>query len=430
MYKVKNHGKVAITYEGVFDINNSYDKLCMVRYEGLIYLSTEQSYKEKPDESDKWICLSVVGPKGDQGEPGIPGEKGEKGEKGDKGDQGIQGENGVDGVSGTGTYFHIKFSNYPDGYGMNDEGGKYIGTYVDSILKDSEDPSKYTWRKFEGADGEKGDQGIPGVNGKDGKTSYLHIAYANSPDGYTDFSVSDAEGKLYIGQYVDFKETDTDNPSRYKWARIKGNDGEAAIQYYTWIKYADEITLDKEGNVIDCKDFSDSPLKDDNTFRKYIGFAYNQVVEEESEDYKLYKWSSVTGPKGQDGIDGESGYTWIKYADTFPTAVSQVYDEPRDTTEYIGIAPNQTKKVESYDPSIYTWSKFKGDKGVKGDKGDDGNDGKSYEYIYIRTKDRTEVPSITKSDSPNVDDYIPLNWSDNPLGVTEELKVEIGRAHV
>lgn len=53
----------------------------------------------------------------------------------------------------------------------------YIGTYVDFTEKDSTDPTKYTWSKFEGRDGAKG---IPGTNGIDGKTSYLHIAYANS----------------------------------------------------------------------------------------------------------------------------------------------------------------------------------------------------------------------------------------------------------
>lgn len=79
--------------------------------------------------------------------------------------------------------------------------------------------------------GEKGDQGIPGI-GEDGKTSYLHIAYANSEDGKTDFSVSDSENKSYIGQYTDFVETDSDEPNKYSWSKIRGNDGESARVYF------------------------------------------------------------------------------------------------------------------------------------------------------------------------------------------------------
>ena len=55
----------------------------------------------------------------------------------------------------------------------------FIGTYVDFTKEDSNDPSKYTWARFEGLQGATGEQGIPGVNGEDGKTSYLHIKYSN-----------------------------------------------------------------------------------------------------------------------------------------------------------------------------------------------------------------------------------------------------------
>ena len=40
--------------------------------------------------------------------------------------------------------------------------------------------------------GNDGKNGLPGEPGRDGKTSYTHIAYANSADGKTDFSVSDS----------------------------------------------------------------------------------------------------------------------------------------------------------------------------------------------------------------------------------------------
>ena len=69
-----------------------------------------------------------------------------------------------------------------------------------------------------------GNQGIPG-KGMDGKTAYVHIAYANSADGKTDFDVSDPTGRSYIGQYTDNTADDSTDPTKYAWSLIKGVDG-------------------------------------------------------------------------------------------------------------------------------------------------------------------------------------------------------------
>lgn len=73
--------------------------------------------------------------------------------------------------------------------------------------------------------GKDGENGKPGAPGENGKTSYLHIAYANSEDGKTDFSTTDSVGKLYIGQYTDFVEADSTDPDKYHWTLIKGEQG-------------------------------------------------------------------------------------------------------------------------------------------------------------------------------------------------------------
>ena len=73
--------------------------------------------------------------------------------------------------------------------------------------------------------GKDGANGIPGKDGKDGKTQYTHLAYANSADGKTDFSVSDGN-REYIGMYVDFVEADSTDPAKYTWVeRLSGADG-------------------------------------------------------------------------------------------------------------------------------------------------------------------------------------------------------------
>ena len=157
----------------------------------------------------------IKGDKGDRGEPGLQGLQGERGE------QGIPGTNGSNGIS---SYFHIKYSPVlnPSQNQMTETPSKYIGTYVDSNPNDSPYPRDYKWTQFQGSQGEKGEQGIAGINGSDGRTSYLHIAYANSADGSVDFSVFDSINKQYIGQYTDFYINDSLNYRDYKWTKIKG----------------------------------------------------------------------------------------------------------------------------------------------------------------------------------------------------------------
>lgn len=159
------------------------------------------------------------------GKNGVNGLDGLQGEKGEQGVPGKDGKDGTNGVDGKTSYFHIKYSsvaNPTSSSQMTETPSTYIGTYVDYEPNDSTDPKKYTWSKFEGSDCK---DGIAGTNGTDGKTYYLHIAYANSADGKTGFSVSDGTNKLYIGQYTDTTKTDSTDPTKYTWSKIKGETG-------------------------------------------------------------------------------------------------------------------------------------------------------------------------------------------------------------
>lgn len=141
-----------------------------------------------------------------------------------RGEQGIPGTSGKDGKT---SYFHVKYSDVekPASYSdMTETPSKYIGTYVDYELEDSKDPSKYTWSKFQGEDGA---DGVAGKNGENGETSYVHFAYATSEDGKTNFSTTDPTDKTYIGQYVDFKKADSEQPEKYRWSKFQGPKGAA-----------------------------------------------------------------------------------------------------------------------------------------------------------------------------------------------------------
>ena len=146
-----------------------------------------------------------------------------------------------------------------------------------------------------------------------------------------------------------------------------GKDGTSGTTYYTWIKYADNA--------------SGSGMSNDPTGKKYIGFAYNKTTATESNTASDYTWSLIKGDKGDAGAQGPKGndgttyYTWIKYSDKADG--TGLYDTPKSTTQYIGIAVNKTTSTESTNKADYTWSKFKGDQGVKGDTGNTGEKGQS-----------------------------------------------------
>ena len=84
--------------------------------------------------------------------------------KGANGARGIPGKAGADGKT---PYFHIAYANSADGKTGFDvvvsAGKQYIGQYTDyDTPDDSIDPTKYSWTKIKGEQGDKGEQGVPG----------------------------------------------------------------------------------------------------------------------------------------------------------------------------------------------------------------------------------------------------------------------------
>ncbi|MHC5955859.1 phage tail spike protein [Enterococcus gallinarum] len=217
----------------------------------------------------------------------------------------------------------------------------------------------------------------------------------------------------YIGTYTTFDDVQSTNPADYTWQRMlglsgeDGKDGEQGPQgvpgpkgdngqtYYTWLKYADTPT----------SGMSDSP-----TGKAYIGLAYNKASATESTNYADYTWSLIKGSDGAQGPKGDNGqtlYTWIKYA-TSATGAG-MSDNPTGKT-YIGLAYNKTTATESTNAADYTWSLIKGDKGdagatgpqgpqgPTGPKGDRGLMGIAY-VQQTQPSDKTEGAQWFKTDS-------------------------------
>lgn len=97
MSKIKQYGKVAMTFEGTFDVLKSYDRLCVVDYNGLNYVSIVDNTTSNPTDSTQWRLLSTPGPQGPRGAQGV---KGDPGINGRDGVNGVDGKNGKDGKDG------------------------------------------------------------------------------------------------------------------------------------------------------------------------------------------------------------------------------------------------------------------------------------------------------------------------------------------
>lgn len=182
----------------------------------------------------------LQGQKGDAGPKGDPGPKGDRGEKGEKGDRGERGLQGLQGLQGP-----------------------------------------------------KGDQGIPGTKGADGRTTYTHIAYADTISG-SGFSQTNAD-KAYIGFYIDFNSTDSVNPADYRWTRWRGPDGlngKDGPQGIPGKPGADGRTPYFHRAWANSADGRDGFSTTDSTNKRYLG-TLTDFTEADSQNPELYKWTAL-----------------------------------------------------------------------------------------------------------------------------------------
>lgn len=279
---------------------------------------------------------------------------------------------------------------------------------------------KQVARGERGAQGTNGTNGIAGKNGIDGKTSYFHIAYANSADGRTDFDISNSNGKGYIGTYTDFTQADSTDPTKYKWVRIKGEDGTNGTSEKTYIRYSDDggktFTKSKLNHIIG--DITTSVAGENRSGQVAKQWSFNRFDAGEVLLCALVEMSGNTTerpsmyfqaqPNG--GVGGwdvirtpwtnlQNGVQVLQAVCTLPNSMTdngilnmrldnvdgtiRVHDltlmyrndvkgteltqdnmflSGKETGKYIGIA-SWDKPYPPLNPSAYTWSAFKGEDG-------------------------------------------------------------------
>ncbi|MCY7178873.1 phage tail protein [Streptococcus gallolyticus subsp. gallolyticus] len=153
--------------------------------------------------------------------------------------------------------------------------GMYLWTRTVQIYTNGKSTASYQ----KGYIPKDGAQGLPGTPGKDAQTQYTHIAYADNATG-GGFSLTD-NTKAYWGMYQDFNAANSNDPTKYRWSKWKGDQGlpgkpgTDGKTPYIHFAYAD----DNKGTNLSFTDKN----------QQYMGY-YSDYTEANSTDYEKYTW--------------------------------------------------------------------------------------------------------------------------------------------
>ena len=226
---------------------------------------------------------------GQNGRDGVKGDKGDKGETGPRGLTGLQGERGIQGVpgaNGKSSYTHIAFAtlsflcNEWQSFTITKQSivryGKNDSWHYKEFAPGTHVASTANWGKGDPA------QGIPKI-----------------AELVSDFSISNNSSRTHIGIYVDDKENDSTDPSKYRWTLIKGADGaqgtpgakgEDGKTPYVHFAYANSA----DGRA----DFSTTQTGS----KRYLG-TYTDYTVADSTDPARYKWVDMVGNVKISGVN-------------------------------------------------------------------------------------------------------------------------------
>ena len=175
--------------------------------------------------------------------------------------------------------------------------GEYNFKAVSKGLIEKGDRGERGLQGVQGLQGPKGDQGIPGIKGADGRTQYTHLAYADDEHG-GGFSQTD-QNKAYIGMYQDFVATDSTDPTKYRWGKMRGPDGPQGIP---GLPGADGKTPYIHFAYAESEDGKQGFSITQTGNKRYIG-TYTDYTKEDSTDPTKYRWVDMVGTVEVGGLN-------------------------------------------------------------------------------------------------------------------------------
>ncbi|WP_291625576.1 hypothetical protein [Clostridium sp.] len=426
MSELKQYGKVAITVEGEFNPNKSYQRLTIVDYQGLSYLSIVDDTTSLPTDKTQWKLLSVQGEKGEKGDKGDKGDAGNDGKNGNDGQQGPPGKDGLDGLDGKdGNNIEFIYKLTLD---------KDIVPVITDLPSppDIDDyvPTEYGWKDRA--------QGISDTY----KAEWVCIRKKNELNKWGEW-----DGPKLWSKYGD-----------------TGRDGDGIEYIYTRTKYfdapanptPDDINSDKYQEKGDYEGIEYVP--------KELGWTDNPIGVDEENPYEwvckrketngiwgAYSEPSLWSKFGFDGANGKDG-----------KSVEYIYKLTKNYNIIPDITGMPSENVDDYVPTDYgwtdnpsgidennkaewvcirkrkednTWSNWEGPT-LWSNYGEKGKDGDGVEYIYYinnsgisplnPTPDNIDTDEYQETGEYENIEYVPTSagWTDEPTGVSESKQFE------
>lgn len=426
MSELKQYGKVAITVEGEFNPNKSYQRLTIVDYQGLSYLSIVDDTTSLPTDKTQWKLLSVQGEKGEKGEKGDKGDAGNDGKNGNDGEQGPPGKDGLDGLDGkdgNNIEFIYKLTLDKD----------IVPVIIDlPSPPDIDDyvPTEYGWKDRA--------QGISDTY----KAEWVCIRKKNELNKWGEW-----DGPKLWSKYGD-----------------TGRDGDGIEYIYTRTKYftapanptPDDINSDKYQEKGDYEGIEYVPEE--------LGWTDDPIGVDEENSYEwvckrketngiwgAYSEPSLWAKFGFDGANGKDG-----------KSVEYIYKLTKNYNIVPDITGMPSENVDDYVPTDYgwtdnpsgidennkaewvcirkrkednTWSNWEGPT-LWSNYGEKGKDGDGVEYIYYinnsgippsnPTPENIDTDEYQETGEYENIEYVPTSagWTDEPTGVSESKQFE------
>lgn len=292
-----------------------------------------------------------------------------------------QGERGLTGPAGTSAFVYIRYASDTNGTDFSsipNINRPYIGILQSTILLNP-GVQDFTFFRY---------LGLPGTDGQDGSQNFIYIAYADAIDGTGFTNIFDST-KNFIAVLNSTVEIANPIASNFTglWKRYAGIDGTDGSSFFGYIAYADDelgngftLTFDSTKTHIAILSStveipSPSVTDFDGLWAKYLGTngTDGREVELQATSTEL-QWryvgditwntlvalSTITGPAGLDGTDGEDVFLYIAYADDLNgTNFTTTFDPGKD---FIALLSSETEITTLTQASFSgLWTQYKGD---------------------------------------------------------------------
>ena len=340
--------------------------------------------------------------------------------------QGAQGEAAI-GVSSTSVTYAVSSSGTTaPSSGWSGEvpdvpPGQYLWSRTVTYYTDGTESVSYGV-SYQGSNGQDGSDGAPGAPGADGHDG---VGIASSD---VSWQASNSGTTVPTGKWS--QSVPDLEPGQYLWTRTVWTytDGDSTTTYSV-SRFGENGAQGIQGppgedgqplyTWIKYADTPTSGMSDRPDGKTYMGIAYNKESATESSIYSDYQWSLIKGADGAQGVQGppgEDGTTLYTWIKYATTDAGANMSDNPDGRDYIGIAYNKTTATESTNPKDYAWSLIQGETGI-GVKD-------ILEQYYLSTSDTSQTGGSWTTTCPEwkSDHYIwtrsQITWTDGTVTYT------------